>query len=348
MSKSTGTGAGTGTGTGSGVSTPGLTKVAAGEYVTELLVNGQIYALGDTDYEGVNNNAVPPAPIANIPAGTSFTDVAAGLHQGLGLDSTGHVWTWGDNTNGQLGNGQDNGGSDNTPSLPAMITRDVNGNAFDNVIAVAASDQANGAIKGDGTVWVWGGCGPSTGSNSAGLTGEGTEGGDVVYPTQVLIPLASGVKITKLLMGNVMLALASDGGVWVWGGGPQNQYGLGTANNNYETPQQVPHLPVQIATEVTEHFTQLFAGPIIGVYIYAQTESGKLYSWGRNKTGNLGNGVVPPNSVQAGDYPNSWDVTVPTLVSPMSLTRATPTQSPFCAPNPAASNCTCADGTNNC
>ena len=55
-------------------------------------------------------------------------------------------------------------------------------------------------------------------------------------------------------------------------------------------------------------------------YSYAVTASGTLYSWGRNKTGILGNGVLPTGD--AGTYPDSWNVPVATKVSPLTMKTA--------------------------
>jgi alpha-tubulin suppressor-like RCC1 family protein len=450
----------------------GLTKVVAGEYETFYLVNGQIYAFGDGPYVGLVSGGIPATPI-DVPAGTTFIDAEAGLHQSLGVDSTNHVWTWGDNTHGQAGNGM-KGPTSNV--LPARIQQDNLGNDFGDVIAVTAGanagneDEFDGALKSDGTVWVWGAC-------NGGLIGDGTMGADVLYPTQVKIPLPAGVKITKFLVGYIALALASDGSVWVWGGN-NNMADLGTGNANYMTPQKLPGLPsnikdialggtsyayvltadgdlygwgtyglnlgygtyttqscyapvstpllltaaadagtgsvlglplpveflmtdsitthviltdgtlwgwgddaqgevgdghqldfattknpyawdfgqcellvqkpVQIASDVTEGFIALFSNSPAVFYTYALTTSGKLYSWGRNKGGVLGNGIIPANSQQAAQYPDSWNVTVPTLVSPMTVTAPNPVSSPYCIANPAAVNCTCPNDASTC
>jgi hypothetical protein len=45
--------------------------------------------------------------------------------------------------------------------------------------------------------------------------------------------------------------------------------------------------------------------------------------WGRHKTGNLANGVVAPNMQQAAEYPDSWNILVPTRVTPLSMTAVT-------------------------
>jgi len=96
---------------------------------------------------------------------------------------------------------------------------------------------------------------------------------------------------------------------------------------------------VHIAPGV-HNFTRLFTGPADVFYAYALTADGQLYSWGRNKTGALGNGVYPMNSQQAATYPNSWDVTTPTRVSPMTATDK-PVSSPECVQNPGAASCWC-------
>ena len=447
--------------------TVGLQKVLAGEYATHFLIDGQIYAFGATSYEGVMGAAIPAVPI-DVPSGTTFVDGQSGLHQSVGLDSTGHVWTWGDDWYGDQGNGIDGGP---TPgALPFRIVRDNVGNDFDQVVSVTAGVEADGAIKSDGTVWIWGYC-------DAGLAGNGSVTENVVYPTQVAIPFASGVKATKLLMGTIALVLASDGSVWAWGGGG-NDYVLGTGSGTgYETPGQVkglpsnitdialgnafayaltstgelygwgyygvnlglgnwqasdpscygptptaiplttsldggapalplPHpvvkvvadtvtthvilsdgtlwgwgddaqgevgdgqeldywtsampfawdfgqcelpvtKPVRIAKNVTSPFVNLWSNSTDTFYTYAITQDGQLYSWGRNKTGDLGNGVVGPNTHEAAAYPNSWDVTSPQPVAPMQVTHTTVVESPYCVKYADAGNCICPNGTLN-
>jgi hypothetical protein len=167
----------------------GLTKVLTGEYATHLLVKGTIYTLSATSYQGVPGASLPPVPI-DVPAGTTFIDGQSGLHQSLGVDSTGHVWMWGDNPSGDAG-------IDGTGSgvLPYQVAHDASGNDFGNVVSVAAGDEADGAIKSDGTVWIWGTC-------TGGLAGDGNTGNEsIVYPTQVAIALPSGVKAAKLVLG---------------------------------------------------------------------------------------------------------------------------------------------------
>ncbi|RBP98697.1 hypothetical protein CRD59_07770, partial [Bifidobacterium xylocopae] len=61
-----------------------------------------------------------PAPVAAPPGppNTTWTTIRAGVQHSLGLTPDGHAYSWGDNGNGQLGNG------DNTnQSTPVQVRR---------------------------------------------------------------------------------------------------------------------------------------------------------------------------------------------------------------------------------
>jgi len=64
-----------------------------------------------------------------------------------------------------------------------------------------------------------------------------------------------------------------------------------------------------------------------------------LYSWGRNKGSVIGNGVVGASPDIAAVYPNSWDVTEPTLVDPFALKENKVVTSPWCILHPDGSPC---------
>jgi alpha-tubulin suppressor-like RCC1 family protein len=91
--------------------------------------------------------AYPPSPLA-------FSDAAAGASHFVALDKQGRLWTWGDNTFGQLGLGNDNeikALANDTPirrSLPVLV-----GSGYR---AIAAAWSYTLAIKTDGTLWGWG------------------------------------------------------------------------------------------------------------------------------------------------------------------------------------------------
>ena len=72
--------------------------------------------------------------------------VSAKQSSTVALKADGTVWTWGQNTYGQLGNGVSNG----TVVYPEKI------DSLSDIIKIAAAGQTAVALKTDGTVWTWG------------------------------------------------------------------------------------------------------------------------------------------------------------------------------------------------
>ena len=65
----------------------------------------------------------------------------------VALKADGTVWTWGQNGNGELGNGIS---STIGLSVPIQVS------GLSNMIAVSGGDCHTAALKSDGTVWAWG------------------------------------------------------------------------------------------------------------------------------------------------------------------------------------------------
>src|SRR5262249_26778113 len=136
------------------------------------------------------------------PSGVGFLTggfgVAAGSIYSLALRSDGSVLAWGDNANGNLGDG--------TVTL-RVIPVQVNGlTAGSGVTKIAGSNSHSLALKTDGSLLAWG-------SNNVGQLGRGTFDGTPA-PIQNLAGLdavAAGVG------GTHSLAHKSDGTVLAWG-----------------------------------------------------------------------------------------------------------------------------------
>lgn len=74
--------------------------------------------------------------------------------------------------------------------------------------------------------------------------------------------------------------------------------------------------------------------------VYVKDVNGQLYSFGRNKGGVNGNGIVPceTSGNLIANYPNSWDDSLLRPVNPLTVVNH-PTTSPICITNPAATSC---------
>lgn len=95
-----------------------------------------------------------PVQVTGLP---SITEIAAGQSHCLAVASDGTVWSWGNNSSHQLGQGDD---FSQNP-IPKQIPN------FGGVALVAGGSSHSVALKTDGTVWSWG-------SNHDGALGDGT------------------------------------------------------------------------------------------------------------------------------------------------------------------------------
>ncbi|WP_344925986.1 S8 family serine peptidase [Streptosporangium carneum] len=189
--------------------------------------------------------------------------VAAGDDHSLlvaGGTSLGQVWAWGDNSQGQLGNG-----STTPKKVPVQVT------GLTNVTAVSAGKGYSVALKSDGTVWAWG-------DNSQGQLGNGSTI-DSATPVQVAgIFNAVGVSAGA---GHA-LAVLSDGTVRAWGDNSQRQLGYGTSDSAIAIT--VPGL-----TGVAGGAGTVAAG---GTHSVVVLSNGTVKAWGDNAQGQLGDGTT--------------------------------------------------------
>ncbi|HEX7294988.1 MAG TPA: chitobiase/beta-hexosaminidase C-terminal domain-containing protein, partial [Pyrinomonadaceae bacterium] len=138
-----------------------------------------------------------------VPGLSNVRAVAAGGIHSMALKQDGTVWTWGENSQGQLGSGEGNG------SFP--VPRQVVG--LTNVIAIAAGYRHSLALKSDGSVWAWG-------NNVSGQLGDGTT---VNSNVPVLVANLTATAVTG--GGTHSGALLPNGTVRMWGSNANGQVG---------------------------------------------------------------------------------------------------------------------------
>ncbi|HXW69609.1 MAG TPA: S-layer homology domain-containing protein [Dissulfurispiraceae bacterium] len=190
---------------------------------------------------------------------TTICLVLVGYDNSVGSTTTGTVWAWGYNGEGELGDGTMNGSPTFTP---------VQVSGLSGVIAVAGGKYYSLAVQSGGLVWAWG-------YNSDGELGNGTT---TERSTPVQVSGLSGV--IAVAAGNEhSLALKFGGTVWAWGLNSDGELGNGTTTNSL-TPVQVSGLSGVIAIAAgNEH--SLFA-----------KADGTVWASGLNVDGELGNGTT--------------------------------------------------------
>lgn len=182
----------------------GVVAIAAGgQHCLALQSNGTVRAWGanGNGQLGDNTTASPRKMNVGVSNLTSVIAIAAGLQHSMALLSDRTVRAWGDNSNGQLGDGT-------TTDRKSNIA--VTG--LSNVVAIAAGSLHSLALLTDGSVRAWG-------DNATGQLGDGTttdrHTNIVVIGVSNVVAIAAGA--------NHSLALRSDGAIYIWG---YTNYGL--------------------------------------------------------------------------------------------------------------------------
>jgi alpha-tubulin suppressor-like RCC1 family protein len=137
------------------------TEIAAGfQHALALLADGTVRAWGNNSwgqigdgYWGSSNNRSTAVEVAGL---DDVIGIGAGSSFSMALKDDGTVWTWGGNSQGELGDG-----TTTDRSSPAQIA------GLSDIIQIAAGNNHALAMTSDGTVFAWG-------RNVDGQLGDGT------------------------------------------------------------------------------------------------------------------------------------------------------------------------------
>ncbi|MBZ5622228.1 MAG: DUF11 domain-containing protein [Acidobacteriia bacterium] len=228
----------------------------------------------------------PPTPALTQVSGlTGIMVIASGSGHNLALKGDGTVWAWGTNDGGQLGDGTTVG-----RSTPLRVS------GLSGVVSIAAGGWSSSlALKGDGTVWAWGG-NQRTPVQVGGLSEVvSIAGGGVELAVRLdgtvwtlgangttgeWVQVSGLSEVTSVAScGGHALALKSDGTVWAWGNNNSHQLGDGTV------PQQLTPLPVGGLSGVV-------AAAAGDAHSMALKGDGTVWAWGGNQAGQLGDGTT--------------------------------------------------------
>jgi alpha-tubulin suppressor-like RCC1 family protein len=193
--------------------------------------------------------------IKDVYSNGSFKDIKTADFHSLLLKDDGTLYSFGENSFGQLGVG-----TDKVSTSPLQVK------GVSNVIDFDTSNSHSIAATSDGSVWVWG-------LNDYGQLNE-TNKSNILTPIKV-----DGLyDIVKVRAGNrFSLALDKGGTVWYWGYNPRGQFDDELSGVVFK-PTIVKELKDIRVTDIEtgdSHFLAL-------------TDSGTVYAWGNNEYGQIG------------------------------------------------------------
>jgi alpha-tubulin suppressor-like RCC1 family protein len=211
-------------------------------------------ALGDGTTTASNT------PVDVVGMGSRVAAVSAGLNHSCAVFTSGAVECWGDNRDGQLGNGTTTGSNTSV---------DVVG-LGSGVAAVSAGDVHTCAVTTTGAVKCWG-------NNLSGQLGNGTTT-ESAAPVDVA-GLGSGVTAVSARWDH-SCAVTTLRAVKCWGANTSGQLGNGTTTNS-----AMPVNVVGLSSGVAAVSAGLF-------HSCAVTTTGAVKCWGSNNFGALGDGTT--------------------------------------------------------
>lgn len=239
--------------------------VAGDEFACARLADGtaRCWGLGESGQRGdgsFSTFALTPVAVNGL---TGAVSIAAGYGHTCALLSNGAMRCWGENREGQLGNG-----TTANPGTPQPVT--VNG--ITGATAITTGAYHTCALLADSTLRCWG-------RNDQGQLGNGT-----VTSSSTAVTVSGLTGVAAVSGGGVhTCAVLTNGTVRCWG---ENQFGqLGNGNTaTSTTPVQVVGISNAVDVSVGWRHT------------CARLGDGTVRCWGENAFGQLGNGATANSS----------------------------------------------------
>jgi alpha-tubulin suppressor-like RCC1 family protein len=228
-----------------------------------IKTDGTLWLWGRRQYGNMGNNVGTAgyqfSPVQTVSSGTNWQLVSAGYYCVAAIKTDGTLWTWGQNAFGGLGDNT-NGNSRSSP-----VQTIASGNIWKQV---STTSLHTGAIKTDGTLWLWG-------RNQYGQLGNNS----ITNVSSPIQTISGGTNWKLVTCGTYQTAaIKTDGTLWLWG---DNAYGqLGTGGTTSVSS------PIQTISGGTN-----WKLVTCGRYHTAAIKTdGTLWLWGKNNSGQLGTG----------------------------------------------------------
>ena len=259
-------------------------QCSSGTFSTAAIkTDGTLWTWGAGSSGELGNNFIGAnrcTPVTTFVGGNNWKQVSCGSQYMAAIKNDGTLWTWGNNSDGQLGiNLQGATAFRSTPVttfLGGTNWKQVSCGVINTVIGAnpvgVSSVTCTAAIKTDGTLWTWGG-------NMFGQLGINVVSAGTLIKCTPVTTFVGGTNWKQVSCGGwTMGAIKTDGTLWAWGVNTSGQLGVN------DTVVSVRCTPVTTFVGGT-NWKQVSCG--LGIMAAIKTD-GSLWNWGINTSGEMG------------------------------------------------------------
>jgi len=252
-------------------------SLAGGSHTCAVKTDGRLFCWGAGGGGRLGNGSTANSlvPIQESSAAADWAQVSTGANHTCAVKTDGRLFCWGAGGSGALGTG----------SLSDSLVRVQESSGAADWAQVSTGANHTCAVKTDGRLFCWG-------SGNNGELGTGSTAQSLV-PAQ---ELSGGDDWARVSAGYVhTCAVKTDGRLFCWGAGYRGRLGTNTGENSL--------VPVQEFSGGAD-WSQVSTGLY---HTCAAETGGKLFCWGANESGQLGNGSTDANLVPVQEVSEAHD-----------------------------------------
>jgi alpha-tubulin suppressor-like RCC1 family protein len=237
---------------------------SSSSHVLAVKNDGTLWAWGSNYHGGLGlgtnlNYYSSPKQVGSL---TSWLKIATLYATSVAIKTDGTLWSWGENSYGQLGLG--NRTAYSSPKQVGSLTNwsNISGGLYSCI-----------ALKTDGTIWTWGyNVDGRLGLNNTTNYSSPKQIGSLTNWLKIFSGYASG------------FGIKTDGALWAWGRNGVGQLGIGNTANNSS--------PIQVGALTTwSSVASAAGGSSANAFTLSTKTDGTLWAWGVNVYGQLGLGT---------------------------------------------------------